>query len=316
MRRLPPPEEVLNYIELQRRCVTRSEVASAFDISYTSATRLLEYLSEGALVWKRIVPYRRVYRLYYCPFWMLKESIVKFVKEKGETNETELRIEMMTEPQIIKRAIDELLKERRIWRLIKEIIAGKVFEARIYPPVLYRSILALLVYARYPDKKTPDPICEVRVTGVSHVKKKWDIEKWYSVCLTALICLNPFSYWAEMLNTGALNIVVKAYERDEEIDPDELPLSVPVYERLNWAERYVCFYASRRYRKWRDEHPDWWVVREFPPVTANDYEYDEYDIKIREEDLLKPPEARSFWPEYGGFLRSKFDNEKGRQVKV
>jgi len=151
---------------------------------------------------------------------------------------------------------------------------------------------------------------------VSHKKGTWDIERWYSVCKHNLICLHPFYYWDYGLKTGTIFRVVKAYEKDEEIDPDELPLSVPVYEKLNFAERYVCFYRSKREKKWRDEHPEWWVTREFPPVTTRDYEYDEYDIKVRERDLLKPPEERTYFPNYSGRIRYKFDNRKGRLVEA
>ena len=157
-RRVPEEEEVLKFIEIAKRCVTRSEVASAFDISYTSSAKLLESLYEKLLVWKRvhwITP--KVYRISYCPYEMLKREIESFIKEKGETTEPEIIREMETGRKIVEKALSELTLERKVWRLIKRI-TKTLYTVRYYPPVLYRTMLALLIYAREPDRKTPDPI--------------------------------------------------------------------------------------------------------------------------------------------------------------
>jgi len=173
--------------------------------------------------------------------------------------------------------------------------------------VYYRTQVAILWYEKIPKGKTPDPIAEVRVTAVSDEKGRYDTEKFVSACIHAMFVLSPQTYWLERSKK------VLAYEKDEPIMEDEIPLSVPYSKRINYAERYVVFFRSRRDRsKWLREELglDYWLLpydelREVVKPRTGDYEYDEGYIKEAEKRMIE-----------AGRVRTRFDNELGRLVLV
>ncbi len=165
--------------------------------------------------------------------------------------------------------------------------------------VYYRTQLAEIFYSTEPGYKTPDPIAEFRVTVVSDVKDKYKPDNFKQVIIHLGIILSPQTWWVQLPH------IVMAYEDNEPIDKDELPLSVPVYQRLNYAERYACFYRSRRSKSdwWRQVEPFWWEKEVFPNPRSGDYEYNEEFIKKVELDLYS-----------SGRIRTVFDNEKGKLI--
>lgn len=206
--------------------------------------------------------------------------------------------------------LDMLMKEGKLKRLTSWIIRPYIRRLAYYsivpipppPKVYYRTQFAVMFYAEKPRSKTPDPIAEFRVVVVSDEPGRFDIEAFDRVCIYIGVILAPQTYWIVQLSE------VTAYERDEEIDVDELELSVPTYKRLNYAERYACFFRSRRGSEmWRDVHPEWWKD-EKAPVPApreGDYEYSEDFIKATENRLIGLK-----------VLKYRFNNETGEMESV
>jgi DNA-binding Lrp family transcriptional regulator len=173
----------------------------------------------------------------------------------------------------------------------------------VVPVVYYRTSYAIMFYAVAPRTKSPDPIAEMRVTAVSNVKGKYRLEEFERACIYIGVILAPQTYWMKQERE------VTADELDEPIDVDELPYSVPVYKRLNYAERYAVFFRSRRREeeKWRSQHPYWWATPEEPLPTPRegDFEYDEKFIKDMEEKQIAL-----------GQLKMRFNNELGIMESV
>jgi hypothetical protein len=163
--------------------------------------------------------------------------------------------------------------------------------------VYYRTQYALLFYEEEPKGKTPDPIAEARVVAVSDTRGRYSIEAFESAIYHMMMVLAPYTYWRGRLTT------VTAFEFDEEIDEDELPLSLPEFKRLNYAERYAVFFRSRRERSdwFRFEMPLYWEEKVAPTPRDGDYEYTESYIKRAEEERKMP---------------TRFDNEEGRVKRV
>lgn len=164
--------------------------------------------------------------------------------------------------------------------------------------VYYRTQLAIMFYEEKPKGKTPDPIAEVRITAVSDEKGRYSTEDFERAIYHLMgRILAPQTYWRGRLYK------VTAFELDEEIEEDELPLSVPVYKRLNYAERHAVFYRSRREPKdyFRVEVPEYWTKPIAPEPRSGDYVYNEEWIKSQELDLLMR-----------GVIRTYFDNTEGR----
>jgi len=167
----------------------------------------------------------------------------------------------------------------------------------------YRSQYCEIYYEEIPKSKTPDPIVEFRVTVVSDERGKYPHFVNLSNVTTHLgIILAPQTFWM-----GLTKVVNR--EIDEPIDPDELPKSVPVYKKLNFAERYAVFFRGRREpsKHLRRTHPDYWVrpLDEWLPEAERgttgrtgvtpfgDYEYDEATIKELEEVAIKQRRVRT-----------------------
>lgn len=163
---------------------------------------------------------------------------------------------------------------------------------------LYRTQYAEMYYVEDPRSKTPTPIAEFRVTGVSRERGHYRIEEFRRVLRHMGIIHSMTAPWKMMFNEW-LEVVetkVTASEQDETIDEDELASSVPVYRSIDYAERYSCWYRSRRGMEWEEDYaPE--PVRE---GTPHDYEYGEKWYKDRERELM----AR-------GRLRQRFDNVRG-----
>lgn len=205
------------------------------------------------------------------------------------------RYEALEYPSVMDRVM--IRRYRRELAEEREKIAEKIVEG-----VYFRSSYAEMYYAEDPrtgKDQTPDPIAEFRVTVVSDRPGQYDMSEFRRVCIYTGVILAPQTYWIKQM------YVISAYEEGEMVDEDELPYSVPVYERLNYCERYAIFFKSRQRPKsrwWRVTHPEWW--KSVPPVTpemrGGDYEYSEKFIKSQENRLIDL-----------GTLRYYFDNETG-----
>lgn len=167
--------------------------------------------------------------------------------------------------------------------------------------IYYRSQYAVMFYTEEPRTKTPDPIAEFRVTGVSETKGRYDRDELMNDCIYIGVVLAPQTFWIKQ------KVLVTAREIDEEVDQDELAFSVPVFKLLDYCERYAIFFRSRRGDMWRAIHVDWWMreLPELPAVRRGDYEYDEKRIKEEEEYRIEK-----------GVLRKRFNNTEGRMENV
>lgn len=167
--------------------------------------------------------------------------------------------------------------------------------------VLYRTQYSIMFYKKIePRSKTPDPIAEFRVTGVSDVRGRYKKEDFQQVCIYTGVILAPQTYWIKQ------DIYVTADEVDEEIDEDELAYSVSVFKLLNYCERYAVFFKSKMYgSRWRQERPNWWEGDRLPAETARDYPYNEGIIKSTEEFKIS-----------AGVLKKRFSNVEGRMEDV
>jgi len=235
------------------------------------------------------------------------KQIIDLVKAYPGITRTELAAMLDRSYWSIRYWCDKLEKEgkikaKRIWTVRHTVRRVEYYPVKP-PGVYYRTQVALMFYARVPRRKTPDPIAEFRVCVVSDKEGMYDIHKLERACLYIGVILAPQTYWIKQES------IVTAREIDEPIDPDELELSVPVYKRLNYAERYACFFRSRRESSewWRNEVPDYWEYEEAPvPLPRKgDYEYDEKYIKAQEDTLVKAK-----------FLKYRFDNRRGEMVAV
>ena len=243
------------------------------------------------------------------PSYYLRKLIAEGKAERVETLEIEDKEEyerLMEDLKVAKELMERergwLMKgawrtrirelERRIARLVR-----KVVKYRAILKVYYRTSYAEMYYSEKPRGKTPDPIAEVRVTVVSDEKGRYKeaLKRMRDVCIYTMMIMAPQTWWLKQ------PYEVTAYEEDEMIDQDELEQSVPVYGRLNYAERYVVFFRSRResHKWWRREEPFWWERRVFPEPEEGDYEYDEKAIKERENFFVET-----------GVARLRFNNER------
>ena len=188
---------------------------------------------------------------------------------------------------------------------VEYTIRGFVRRVRYFPIIAliyYRTQFAILFYTVVPRTKTPDPIAEFRVTVVSNVKGKYNLQEFERACIYTGIILAPQTYWIKQ------QFMVTADETDEPIDADELGYSVTVYKKLNYAERYAVFFRSRRGKdSWREEHGYYWtdLSPTLPAPREGDFEYDEAFIKALEEKKILL-----------GVLKVRFDNERGEVESV
>jgi len=179
--------------------------------------------------------------------------------------------------------------------------------------IYYRSMYCEIFYAEVPKSKTSDPIAEFRVTVVSDKPGSYPhFVNLKPVVIHLAVVLAAQTFWHGLTS-------VPCRELDEEIDEDELPKSVPVYKRLNFAERYAIFFRGRRdpSEHLRRKHPDYWLVPldEWLPeiergrtgrtgvTDYGDYEYDEATIKELEEIAIRQRR-----------VRTRFENETARLV--
>jgi len=180
--------------------------------------------------------------------------------------------------------------------------ARRIFYTQIrVRKVLYRTQYSIMFYKKVePRSKTPDPIAEFRVTGVSDMRGRYKKEDFQQVCIYTGVILAPQTYWVKQ------DIRITADELDEEIDEDELAYSVPVFKLLNYCERYAVFFKSKMYgSRWRQTYPNWWDTERLPAETARDYPYDEKIIKSTEEFKIN-----------AGVLKKRFNNTVGRMEDV
>lgn len=222
----------------------------------------------------------------------LKEEILRLVQAYPGVTRSEVAAMLDVSYGKTRYWLDVLTREKKLRRLVSWIIRPYMRRVAYYsivplpppPKVYYRTQYAVMYYADIPEEKTPDPIAEMRVTVVSDKPGQYDIEAFDRVCIYIGVVLAPQTYWIAQLS------VVTAYEKDEEIDVDELELSVPVYKKLNFAERYACFFRSRREGRemWRRVHPEWWKDEKapVPAPRSGDFEYDEEFIKAQEKRLM------------------------------
>jgi len=179
----------------------------------------------------------------------------------------------------------------------------------------YRTMLYLVFRTvEAPKDKTPDPLFGIRITVVSDVKGKYNIERFRPVIYHTGIIIAPQTHWKDLIERGVFETVEIAAEIDEEIDVDELGKSVPIYKRLNYAERVAVFFSSKREKKWRQTKPRWWRDKLLPDIIPEmtpeglvnvpfDYVYNEERIKSDEELAFRRRR-----------VRSRFDNQRGELI--
>jgi len=201
--------------------------------------------------------------------------------------------------------MEKLASDGQIRKAITYSVRNKVRRIVYYlvvTKVLYRTQYALLFYTEVPRTKTPDPIAEFRVTAVSSRRDAYSLEEFERACIYIGVILAPQTYWIKQ------QIEITANEKDEVIDVDELPYSVPVYGKMDYAERYAVFFRSRRGNElWRQTHIAWWLIATEPrPLPRDgDYEYSEKYIKKVEENLVAL-----------GKLKMRFNNTLGVMESV
>ena len=199
--------------------------------------------------------------------------------------------------------LDKLADEKLIRKEIRQRgNLRRIFYYSIIPligEVYYRTQYALMFYTEKPRTKTPDPIAEFRVTGVSERRVKYSIDEFKAVVIHVGIILAPQTWWIKQ------QIKVTAYELDEPIDKDELHHSVRIYGKLNYCERNAVFFKSRiKEGMWRAEENNlyWWLGERIrlPAPRMGDYLY--------AEEFIKDVENRKAAL---GALKKKFNNELG-----
>jgi hypothetical protein len=201
--------------------------------------------------------------------------------------------------------LEKLVSDGQVRKVITYSVRNKVRGIVYYlvvAKVLYRTQYAMLFYTEVPRTKTPDPIAEFRVTAVSSRRDAYSLEEFERACIYIGVILAPQTYWIKQ------KIEITANEKDEMIDVDELTYSVPVYGKLDYAERYAVFFRSRRGEfSWRQTHIGWWLVgsEPRPAPREGDFEYDEKYIKKVEENLVML-----------GKLMKRFDNTLGVMESV
>lgn len=207
-----------------------------------------------------------------------------------------------------------LVKRVHVYSLNKrgvEVRRITYFTTLVTPPsdVYYRTQLALLFYTETPRNQTPDPIAEFRVTVVSDKKLQYSPDELKIACIYVGVILAPQTWWARpediKNDKPAIKHTIRAWEYDEPIDKDELKDSVPVYGRLNYAERQAVFFKSKKYSKWQTSNPLYWLSRIFPNPQTGDYLYNEDIIKKTEQTRVNLKT-----------LKVIFDNIKGRMESV
>ena len=196
--------------------------------------------------------------------------------------------------------------------LRKEVVGKAVRRVYYYPVevvVYYRTMFGLMFYTEKPRTHSPDPIAEFRVTVVSNKRDIYNLDEFGRAVIYVGVILAPQTYWIVQ------KYEVTASEKDEAIDPDELEWSVPVFKRLNYAERYAVFFKSRKREeeRWRNVYPDYWLDEKAPlPLPRKrefdregDVEYDEAFIKDIEKKMIAL-----------GRLNMRFNNERGEMESV
>lgn len=175
-------------------------------------------------------------------------------------------------------ASEDLLSMKRFY--IGDFVR-RVLYYRVLPKIYFRTQYAMMFYSENPRDETPDPIAEFRVTVVSDRRGAYKLEEFRDACIHVGIILSPQTYWIKQ------GIEITADELDEPIDTDELPYSVPVFNSLNYAERYAVFFKSKKYEedKWRTKFAFWWAdkTKPLPAPDKGDYEYAEDYIKQLEQ---------------------------------
>jgi hypothetical protein len=201
--------------------------------------------------------------------------------------------------------LEKLASDGQIRKAITYSVRNKVRGIVYYlvvAKVFYRTQYALMFYTEVPRDKTPDPIAEFRVTAVSSRRDAYSLEEFERACIYIGVILAPQTYWIKQ------KIEITANEKDEMIDVDELTYSVPVYGKLDYAERYAVFFRSRRgTESWRQTHIGWWLVgsEPRPAPREGDFEYSELFIKNLEENKIAL-----------GTLNKRFNNTLGEMESV
>ncbi len=139
-------------------------------------------------------------------------------------------LELLSSEGFLKKSVAYTIKGR-IRRVTYFLVVHEIY---------YRTQFALMFYTEKPRTKTPDPIAEFRVTVVSNQKDRYNIKEFERACIYVGVILAPQTYWIKQ------QYKITANEKDEPIDVDELTYSVPVHQKLNFAERYAVFFRSRR----------------------------------------------------------------------
>jgi len=234
-----------------------------------------------------------------------RERIIELLKKEPGLTRTEVAARIGITYWSARYWLEKIVEEKF---LRKEILGRPPFVRliRYYPVVTviyYRTQLAIMFYTSAPRTKTPDPIAEFRVTVVSNVPNKYNLQDFERACIYIGVILAPQTYWIKQ------EMEVTADEKDEVIDVDELGFSVTAFKRLNYAERYAVFFCSKKNveKKWRVEHPYWWLDSTAPrPLPEiGDFEYGEKYIKDLEEKKIML-----------GVLKMRFNNERGEMESV
>lgn len=197
----------------------------------------------------------------------LEKKILDYIKDKCAKNIEERGVPYcMTRTEIMEvfgldyiratRILEKLVGDGKLYReAIRRILWIPVLYC--YYPFYYRTQLAWIIYAREPDTKTPDPLVEIRTTGVSKYPGKYSLDKFKKVNIFTLKLLAPQTYWKELIETGEMLVKYIGMEQDEKIDADEVTDSLPCHWRVEYCERMAIFYRSRREEKLRAYIPDW-----------------------------------------------------------
>jgi hypothetical protein len=234
-----------------------------------------------------------------------RERIIELLKKEPGLTRSEVATRLGVTYWSSRYWLEKIVAEKFLRKEVELTIRGFVRRIRYYPVVAviyYRTQLAIMFYASAPRTKTPDPIAEFRVTAVSNIPNKYNLQEFERACVYIGVILAPQTYWLKQ------EMIVTADEKDEVIDVDELQYSVPAFKRLNYAERYGVFFRSRRGKDlWREAHPYWWLdpTKPLPAPETGDYEYGERYIKDLEEKKIML-----------GVLKVRFDNERGEVESV
>jgi hypothetical protein len=234
-----------------------------------------------------------------------REGILSLIVREKELTRTKLASALGISYWSARYWLDKISAEGFIRKEVKILIKPNVRRVFYYPVVAvryYRTQFALMFYTEKPRTKTPDPIAEFRVTVVSNLPGKYNIQEFERACIYIGVILAPQTYWIKQ------QYKITANELDELIDTDELIFSVPVHKKLNYAERYAVFFRSRQGTgMWRNEYIGWWLVptEPLPLPRIGDYEYDEGRIKEIEEKRIQLLA-----------LKMRFNNERGEMESI